>query len=667
MLFLRSVVEDDPVHHLWRLDVETGAESLLVDVSSLPVRDDLPPEELRRRERQRESGSGITSYATDRAGDFAAFALGGELFTVDVRAGLVEPLQGPPGAFDPRPSPDESQVACIADGQLWVTPVGGAPRRLVGEDGVTWGVAEFAAAEEMGRQRGYWWAPSSDRLAVARVDEASVTTWHIADPANPDQPAVPHRYPAAGTTNAEVRLFVVGLDGNRVEVDWDRAAFEYLAAVDWSEAGLSALVVARDQRRAQLLRVDEATGATAVEHELTDDAWVDLVAGTPGRLADGRSVLVAPVDGEYRLLVGGTPVTDAMNVARVLDINGDEILFVAHEPDEPTADVLCRWGADGFERVTDEPGVHGGRLRGDVLVVVRAHLEGPTTATVLTACGRHEVASFAATPLVTPTVRMSRGGDRRLATGLLLPGADSPWADASSLPVLLDPYGGPHFARVVQAREAWLTPQWFADQGFAVVVVDGRGTPGRGPAWERDVLGDLATPALEDQFDALDALAADEPRLDLGRVAIRGWSFGGYVAALAALRRPDRVRAAIIGAPVSDWRLYDTYYTERYLGLPDANAEAYGVSSVADDQGLRHATTLEAKRAPGMLLIHGLADDNVVAGHTLRLSAALLAAGRPHEFLPLSGVTHMTPQAVVAENLLLHQLDFLRRHLGDTR
>jgi dipeptidyl-peptidase-4 len=217
------------------------------------------------------------------------------------------------------------------------------------------------------------------------------------------------------------------------------------------------------------------------------------------------------------------------------------------------------------------------------------------------------------------------------------------------LPVLLDPYGGPHFQRVVMSRNAFLEPQWFADQGFAVVVADGRGTPGRGVAWEKSIYLNFAEPVLEDQIEALHGAAAKYQDLDLSRVAIRGWSFGGFLAALAVLRRPDVFHAAVAGAPVTDDRLYDTHYTERYLGHPDENPEAYERNSLmADAPHLRRP----------LLLIHGLADDNVVAAHTLRLSRALLEAGRPHRVLPLAGITHMTP--AVTEHLLLLQLDFLR-------
>jgi dipeptidyl-peptidase-4 len=244
-------------------------------------------------------------------------------------------------------------------------------------------------------------------------------------------------------------------------------------------------------------------------------------------------------------------------------------------------------------------------------------------------------------------------GPREIRSALLFPSWHQP--GTARLPVLLDPYGGPHAQRVLSAQGAFLTSQWLAEQGFAVLVADGRGTPGRGPEWEREVWHDLAGPVLEDQVEALQAAAVRHPDLDTSRVAIRGWSFGGYLSALAVLRRPDVFHAAVAGAPVTDWRLYDTCYTERYLGHPDDQPQVYAQSSLLADA---------PRLARPLLFIHGLADDNVVVAHTLRMSSALLAAGRGHIVLPLSGVTHMTPQEEVAENLLLLQVEFLREALG---
>ena len=243
------------------------------------------------------------------------------------------------------------------------------------------------------------------------------------------------------------------------------------------------------------------------------------------------------------------------------------------------------------------------------------------------------------------------------------------WHEPGSgpLPVLCDPYGGPHAQRVLATRDAYWTSQWLAEQGFAVVIADGRGTPGRGPEWERAVAGDLAGPVLEDQVDALRDAAARFADLDTGRVAIRGWSFGGYLAALAVLRRPDVFHAAIAGAPVTDWHLYDTHYTERYLGFPDRDQENYersGLISLAERAAVTAPDHAGAIPPRPLMLIHGLADDNVVVAHTLRMSSALLAAGYPHTVLPLSGITHMASQETVAENLLLLQLGFLRGALS---
>jgi dipeptidyl-peptidase-4 len=318
------------------------------------------------------------------------------------------------------------------------------------------------------------------------------------------------------------------------------------------------------------------------------------------------------------------------------------------------------WGVfdgEGCEQLTFTPGVHSGQGASATLVVSSRSLDRDGAEVSVRVNGEHvaTIGSFTEAPGITTSPALIRAGGDQLRTAVLLPTGHAP--GSGKLPVLLDPYGGPHAQRVLASRDAFHTSQWIADQGFAVVVADGHGTPGRGPAWEKAVAGDLATTVLDDQVTALHAAAERSPDLDLARVAIRGWSFGGYLAALAVLRRPDVFHAAIAGAPVTDWRLYDTHYTERYLGIEPsgADADAYERSSLFADA---------ASLSRPLLLIHGLADDNVVVAHTLRLSGALMAAGRPHTVLPLPGVTHMTPQEDVAENLLLLQMDFLRGALG---
>lgn len=654
VLFLRSRGGADPLTCLWVLEVGTGEERLVADPAQLADEDDAPDEERRRRERARESAGGVVAYATDRDATVAVFALSGRLFVAPLTAGGGEvrelPAAGP--VLDPRPDPNGVRLAYVCGGALHVLLADGSEDLvLAAPDGeqVTYGLAEFVAAEEMGRLRGYWWAPSGTRLLVARVDESPVQRWYIADPVNPSAPPRAVAYPAAGTANAEVTLWVLGLDGSRVEVRWDRQAFEYVVAVRWAEGSLLVTVQSRDQRTVRLLDVDPDTGATTVRREDTDPAWLELVPGLPAMTAAGGLVWTADLDGTRRLLVGDEPVTPpGLQVREVLDVDGDEVLFSAS--DEPTEAHVWAWSAaGGLQRRSGAPGVYTARQAGGTLVLTARTSDGtgvtvhPGDGAVLT------VASYAETPVLTPRVQLMSAGERELRTAVLLPSWHQP--GSGPLPVLLDPYGGPAAQRVLAARNGYLVSQWFAEQGFAVVIADGRGTPGRGPQWERSIHLDFATPVLQDQVDALHAAAERHPDLDLTRVGIRGWSFGGYLAALAVLRRPDVFAVAVAGAPVTDHRLYDTHYKERYLGHPDEHPEAYEhCSLIPDAAGLRRP----------LMLVHGMADDNVLVAHTLRLSAALLAAGRPHTVLPLSGVTHMAN----SEEMLLLELEFLQRALG---
>ena len=668
--FLRSSSGTDPVNRLWVVDAGTGDERLVADPTELLAGPDggadeseLPLEERRRRERAREAAGGITSYAVDTDFTIAAFALGGRLFVADLNGGDAHELAVAAPVFDPRPDPLAQRVAYVHGNSLCVAELDGSWRVLAGGDDepdtVSWGSAEFAAAEEFGRQRGFWWSPDGTSIVVARADTAGVRQTHIGDPANPELPPAEYRYPFAGTPNADVSLHVVGLDGPNgdrvVDVEWDRHRFEYVTEVQWSRHGLIVAVQSRDQRNVEVLEVDPATGATSVRFADTDADWVEIVSGTPTFTDAGELVTCADRDGARRLLVDGEPVTPAdLQVRGVAAADSGGIVFVANPIDDATVAPVWRYtpGADDgdgdLEALTDEPGIHSVAARGGTVVIRTATLDEPRT--FWDTLDGVELRSHAQPPNIGLNASVSFLGTRRLGSVVLLPEGH----DGSPLPVLVDPYGGPHALRAVRSHLGHLVSQWFANQGFAVVVSDNRGTPGRGSAWERAVHFDLATAALEDQVDAVEQAAAEYGCLDLDRVAIRGWSFGGYLAALAVLLRPDRFHAAIAGAPVAEWRLYDTHYTERYLGHPADRPDAYDGSSLLP---------LAGDLTRPLLLIHGLADDNVMAAHTLRLSSALLAAGRPHEVLPLVGVTHMTPQEVVAENLLLHQLDFLRRSL----
>ncbi|NUO45842.1 MAG: S9 family peptidase, partial [Streptomyces sp.] len=657
VVFLRSSSGTDRASSLWVLDPADGGERVAADPRALlgGSTENLSPQERARRERSREGGAGIVGYATDAAVELASFALSGRLFTAELRAGTARELRVPGPVIDPRPSPDGRFVAYVAQGALRVVGAEGEGDRALAEpesDHVTYGLAEFIAAEEMGRSRGFWWSPEADRLLVARADDTPVGRWWISDPAHPERDPQHVAYPKAGTANAAVRLFVVGLDGARTEVSWDRARYPYLAHVHWSAAGAPLLLVqARDQRSQLFLAVDPTSGTTRMVHADEDPTWLDLFPGVPCWSPSGRLVRIADEGGARVLAVGDRPLTGPqLHVRAVLDVSDDDVLVSASAGERAAAPEtgevhVYRVNELGVERVSQEPGVHSAVRAGSVGVLVSAVpgragsvaqvlRDGKPTATIT---------SYAEDPGMSPRMTLTEGGARRIPCAVLLPRDHQ---GDERLPVLLDPYGGPHGPRVLAAHNAHLTSQWFADQGFAVVVADGRGTPGRSPAWEKAIRDDF-TVSLDDQVEALHELAERYP-LDLDRVAIRGWSYGGWLAGLAVLRRPDVFHAGIAGAPVTDWRLYDTHYTERYLGDPSTAPEVYAKSSLVTDEGL----SAPAEPHRPLMIVHGTADDNVVFAHALRLSSALLAAGRPHEVLPLSGVTHMTPQEEVAENLL---------------
>ena len=668
---------------LWVLDVPVAGPAV-ERIAADPVEllggadEELPAAERARRERSREGSAGVVAFAVDSAVAVAAFALSGRLFVAGLRpqdAGTAREVAVPGPVVDPRPSPDGRWVAYASGGALRVVAVSGEDDRALAEpDGaeVTWGLAEFVAAEEMDRTRGFWWSPDSTELLVARVDEAPVQRWWISEPAHPDRAPVEVAYPAAGTANADVSLALFGLDGSRRDVRWDRERYPYLAAVHWSAGGPALLLVqTRDQREQVYLAVDHETGATTAVAADEDRIWLDLFPGVPARTPAGELVRIADEAGVRVLKVGEKTLTGPeLHVRAVLDAGADDILVSASAgegaagegaTDPEIGEVhVYRVGASGPVRVSEQPGVHTAVRSGELTVLTSSALDrpGPRTRVLRGDTEVAQVWSYTETPLLTARPRLLEAGPLRIPTAVLLP---TGYTEADGrLPVLLDPYGGPHGQRVVAAHNAHVVSQWFADQGFAVIVADGRGTPGRSPGWEKSIAGDLAGVSVADQVAALHAVAETYP-LDLGRVAIRGWSYGGYLSALAVLRRPDVFHAGVVGAPVTDLRLYDTHYTERYLGRPDEQPEVYAANSLVTDAGLTSAV----EPARPMMVIHGLADDNVLVAHSLRLSTALLAAGRPHEVLPLSGVTHMTaPQEQVAENLLLLQVDFLKRALS---
>jgi len=680
VLFLRSGPRTF-VNDLWTHDPATGEERVLLTAEAIleGKAENLTAEELARRERMRMTSRGIASYRLSDDGTKILVPLSGRLFVVERATGKVVELPRDGGSpIDPRFSPDGQKVAVVRDGDLWVIDVAaGTPKRLTTRSGprVTNGLAEFVAQEEMSRFEGYWWSPDGKHLAFEEADTTGVEDAYIADPARPQVEPASWPYPRPGKANATVRLGVVPVAGGKpVWIRWDRDRHPYLATVKWQAgAPLTLLVQNRTQTETVLLAADAATGATRTLLTETDDAWVNLDQDVPRWLPDGSAFLwTTEREGAWQLELrakDGSPIRTltskdlgyrglvALDASRRTAVvaasrnTAERHLFRVSLDDGPDAQPVA---------LTTDPGEHDGVFSrdGSTWVHVLSSLSGEQRHTVRREDGTPlgDLRSVAEAPPFQANLELVElASQRQMRAAVVRPRNFDP---RLRYPVIVYVYAGPHALVVTAARERWLLQQWIADHGFVVVSVDGRGTPGRGREWERSIRGSFADVPLADQVEGLQALGAKFPELDLGRVGIYGWSFGGYFSTMAVLKRPDVYHAAVAGAPVTDWLDYDTHYTERYLGLPDAHPEAYEASS---------ALPLAKDLSRPLLLVHGTADDNVYFSHALRLSDALFKAGKPHEFLPLAGFTHMVPDPLVTTRLYERISSFFEAQLGKPR
>ena len=664
VLFLRSPARD-PVNSLYELDVATGTTRELLTPKSLlhGAEEKLSPEERARRERMRVSSRGFTSFAISDDGHLVLVLLSGRAYTLDRTSGAggaVRELPAGPGALlDPKLSANGKYLAYVRERDLYTLELasGKETRLTTSSDAkVTNGLAEFIAQEELSRFTGYWWSPDGTTLAYEEADSRAVEELHLADPMHPERAPQTVTYPRPGKPNATLRMFLVAATGGAPrEIVWDAARLPYLGTVSWSAGGpLTLVALSREQQDLAVLAVDDKTGSVRVLHSEHDDAFLDLDPSTPRWLPDGSGWLWSSDHaGARRLELHGKdgkvtplPTPDGAEHRRLVHVDGEHHAAWTIASPVSSEQHLYRIPLDGKPgtRITHEPGVHSASFG-------RAHDVFALTATTLAIMPRtfvhshkgtkdtqlNELPSVAEEPPFTARAEIVSCGNFRCA--IVRP---RDFTAGKKYPVIVDVYGGPHHISVEAMAAMQLMRQWMADAGYIVVASDNRGTPARGHDWARAIRGDFAQPTLDDQVAALSALGAAHAELDLSRVGIVGWSFGGYMAALAVMRRPDIFHVGVAGAPVVDWADYDTAYTERYLGLPDKHAEAYRLSSL-----LTYAKDLTRP----LLLIHGTADDNVYFLHSLKLADALFRAGKRFDLLPLSGLTHMVPDPLIKERL----------------
>ncbi|MCZ2344063.1 MAG: alpha/beta fold hydrolase, partial [Bacteroidales bacterium] len=698
VLFLRAAGPKTPKLSLFTFDTATGTTRELLSPESLlnGAEENLSPEEKARRERQRVSVGGFADYHLSPDGSQVLVMLSGQLYLFDRTTAKARVLATGDGTLiDPRWSPDGKKIGFVKNQDVWVFDLAADKAHAVTTGGtptVTHGLAEFVAQEEMGRFRGYWWSPDAKRIAYTEVDHSGVESWWIADPLRPDRAPQQQFYPRPGKANVRVKLGVVPVAGGETTwVSWNREKYEYLARVDWGEAGLVLGIQSRDQATGQLVRYSSQTLLPEYTHHDQSEPslpWRNLLAGLPKSTMFRGSPLLLSVReegdnaaspahaGAGNFTLSATRFTadvptalspvvrfhnflqyDAQS-ATVAFIGSDDptqshvgvatLTDPASPPDSARELRSARW-------LTTEPGLHTasvsvtktGRWAAITsttpqhmpITVVRSwEKEAPALGTL---------PSVAAEPPFTPHVTIEKVSD--FWTAIIRPRNFDP---SKQYPVIVDVYGGPHHLHVQRAMRNWLVPQWLADQGFIVIAIDNRGTPGRGRDWERAIYQKFGTVPLDDQVKGLQALVKKHPEMDPARVGIVGWSFGGYMAANAVLRRPDVFHAAVAGAPVTDWEDYDTHYTERYLGLLPESRKAY------DDASL---IPLAQNLTRPLLLVHGTADDNVYYRHSLKLADALFRAGRPFESLPLPGITHMyTADPQVTERLWERNVRFFQ-------
>jgi dipeptidyl-peptidase 4 len=678
VLFLRSGPRDN-VRNLYSFDPATGQEHVLLTAEQLlkGAAEELSVEERARRERMRLSARGIATYQLSKDASKILVPLSGTLYVVERSTGNVRAYKSDKGfPIDPQFSPDANSISVVHDGNLYAINLDTGTEDLLTiseSDTITNGLAEFVAQEEMGRMHGSWWSPDNRSLLYQRTDVAGMEIMHLNDPRTLYNEPNTWPYPRPGKKNADVKLGLLNLgEGETTWIKWDTTRYPYLATVKWTDnAPLTIVVQNRLQTESAILEVDPDTGYTSQLWLETDPAWIDLDQSMPRWLADGTGFLwTTQRNGGWQLELHArdgslmrTLTKPNLNFSSLVHLDEDQGTFLfaakANTPDQTHLYSAPLDIASGMpKQITHDPGTHGAIVAKDGSLMVRTG----STATnqiyrqVVTRDGtiRGEIKSLAEQPSITPQLEWTTvtDGERDFYCAIVRPSDFDP---NKQYPVINYVYGGPTSQTVIASARHYLFAQWIANQGFIVVRIDGRGTPGRGAQWLKVVKGDLITIALRDQAVATTLLCQKYPEMDASRVGMFGWSFGGYFSAMAAMQRPDVFAAGVAGAPVTDWRDYDTHYTERYLETPQKNPAGYDASNV-----LTYADQLEVP----LLIVHGTVDDNVYFTHALKMSDALFRAGKKHDFLPLSGFTHMVADPLVTQREYERILGFFHEHLG---
>jgi dipeptidyl-peptidase-4 len=673
---------------LWAYDIAKRQHRLLVDASKLVPEEHAPSSaEEQRRERQRTSSlSGIVEYQFSPDSHSLLVPLGGDLYIYDLRAKPHEAVRRLTHTAsyetDAKFSPSGRFVSFIRDQNLIVYDLAAGKEIPITRDGgglISFGTAEFIAQEEMGRSTGYWWSPDEKRIAFTRVDESPVPEVERFEIYADRSQVVKQRYPAAGAPNAIVQLFVAEISPGvppapatvsvmPTRVDLGSNTDVYLARVNWfpDSNALAVQRESRDQKTLTLLRADPASGATQELLSEHSDKWVDLNDNLTflGRsrqliwasnrsgfqhlyLYDWNGQLIRPLT-QGNWMVTGDNDSHGM---RGIDEEKGLVYFIANTEsplERHLYSVSFTDAAVPMQKITTDSGWHGIAMSGDAHMFLDTFStpERPPSLTLRTATGAtlaelvpneigpdHPYAPYVSDHLPTQFGTLSAKDGQTLYYQIIRPKTLEP---GRRYPVIVDVYGGPGSQRV---RKAWggyprgnegFFRQILAQSGYIVFTLDNRGSGSRGIKFETALYHHLGSVEIEDQVTGAEFLRS-LPYVDPARIGVSGWSYGGYMALMCMMQAPDVFAVGVAGAPVTDWKLYDSHYTERFMGTPESNPEGYKKSSV-----LQHADFLKGS----LLIMHGMADDNVLFTHSTTLLKKLQDLNEPFELMTYPGGKH---------------------------
>ena len=681
--YIKTRADDLRITDLWIADVAGGEPRMLLDGKKLaPAERDLSEAEKARRERVGVATRGVVDYAWDNLGKVILAPVEGDLWLYDVSSNSARQVTTAPGdEIDAKISPKGGFVSWVRDDNLYISPAAGGTERALTSGGTelkSWGTAEFIAQEEMKRYTGYWWSPDDRAIAITFVDQSGVDIVDRPEVNATGANVVPQRFPRPGRPNAVVDLYVQLLDGPRIKVDLGGNPDIYLARVNWSKDGKTLYVQrqTRDQRRLDLMAIDPATGKGRVILTETDPHWVDLTDDFR-LLADGTFLWTSERSGHVHIYLYGADGTLIRQVTQgnwpVAQIEGvDEaksaVIFSASidTPIESRVYTVSYTKPGEPRALTPAGGLWGVTVatKGGTFVGTYTDPKTPPQTALYRADGTrvrwieenalkpgHPYWPYAA------NLREPAFGTIKAADGQDLywsmrtpPGFDK----AKAYPVIVSVYGGPS-AQMVQ--KAWNSPedQILLDAGYILFELDNRGSANRSAAFKTTIDRKMGQLEVDDQIAGARHLQSLS-YVDKDRIGVTGWSYGGYMTLLLLTAPDSPFKAGVTGAPVTDWKLYDTHYTERYMGTPADNAAGYAASEVV--------SRLSRLKPGSVLILHGMADDNVTFDHTTRVLFALQAAGTPFETMVYPGLRHRggwTPTN--RKHRAMQTLDFFDRKL----